>query len=218
MKRHEFAVIGLGRFGRNLALTLEENGHQVLGIDVDPDLVQDLADRLTQAVVLDATNENALRAVDIQSFHTVVVAIGTDFENNLLTTVALKSLGVPNVICKAPSARQEQILLKVGADRVIRPEYEAGQRLAHELFAPALIDSFSLGPGYSVAEVRVPHAIANQTLAQSDLRARYGINVLVIKRGDQVEISPTADAILQDGDIIVVLGADGDVSQFCNLA
>jgi trk system potassium uptake protein TrkA len=217
MKRHEFAVIGLGRFGRNLALTLEENGHDVLGIDVDPDRVQEVADRLTQAVVLDSTNENALRAVDIQSFGTVIVAIGTDFESNLLTTVALKALGVPNVICKAPSGRREQILLKVGADRVIRPEYEAGRRLAQELFTPAMLDSFSLGPGFSVAEVRVPHAIANQTLAQIDLRARYGINVLVIKRGDRVEISPTADAVLQDGDIIVVLGADGDVAQFCNL-
>ncbi len=132
----EFAVIGLGRFGSSLALTLAERGFSVLGIDRDRSIVQALAGRLTQTVALDSTDEQALRAVDIPSFDTVVVAIGSNFEANLLTTVAVKSLGVPHVICKATTDRQRTILLRVGADRVILPEHEAGCRLAQELAAP----------------------------------------------------------------------------------
>ena len=121
----EFAVIGLGRFGSSLALTLAGRGYTVVGIDRDRALVQEFADELTQTVALDATDEDALRAIDIASFDTVVVAIGADFESNLMATVALKSLGVRHIVCKALSERQQAILLKVGADRVVLPEYEA---------------------------------------------------------------------------------------------
>ena len=125
MGKHEFAVIGLGRFGRNVALTLEQNGHQVLGIDENEELVQELAPYLTQAVILDSTSMEALKAVDIMSFDTVVVAIGTDFEANILTTVLLKELGVNRVICKAPTLQQEKILQRLGADEVVMPERES---------------------------------------------------------------------------------------------
>jgi trk system potassium uptake protein TrkA len=123
--RDEFAVIGLGRFGSSLARTLVSRGASVLGIDRSPEPVQELADELTQTVVLDATNEAALREVDIAVFSTVIVAIGSNFEANLLTTVALRELGVNNIICKALNLRQRDILLKVGANRVVLPEYEA---------------------------------------------------------------------------------------------
>lgn len=119
--KNEFAVIGLGRFGSSLARTLVSRGASVLGIDRSPEPVQDLADELTQTVVLDATNEAALREVDITSFGTVIVAIGSNFEANLLTTVALRELGVANIICKATNLRQRDILLKVGAHRVVLP-------------------------------------------------------------------------------------------------
>ncbi|MFN3373900.1 MAG: potassium channel family protein, partial [Chloroflexus sp.] len=134
--RLEFAVIGLGRFGRSVALNLIERGHTVLGIDRDPNIVQQLADRMTQVVALDSTNEDALRAVDILSFDTVVVAIGSQFEANLMTTVALKQLGVKRVVCKALNERQQYILTRVGADMVVLPEHEAGARLAWQLSEP----------------------------------------------------------------------------------
>jgi trk system potassium uptake protein TrkA len=120
-----------------VALALAEQGYSVLGIDRDRDLVQRLADDLTQTVALDATDDDALRAVDITSFETVVVAIGTDFESNLMATTALKALGVRTVICKALTERQQTILLRVGADRVVLPEYEAGRRLADDLMGGA---------------------------------------------------------------------------------
>ena len=220
MGKHEFAVIGLGRFGRNVALTLEEHGHHVLGIDENEELVQALAQELTQAVIMDATNEEALKAVDIMSFDTVIVAIGSNFEANIMTTVSLKELGVKNVICKAPTARQEQILLRVGADKVVRPEREAGVRLAEALINPTMLERFALGSDtdYSIAEFAVPTCLSNQTLAQSDIRGRFGISILVIKRGGDVYVNPPPDMIMQNNDMVVILGHDEDIDEFSQLS
>ena len=213
-KRKDFAIVGLGRFGAALALALEEHGHHVLGIDETEDTVQRYADYLTQTVKLDATDEEALRSVDIASFDTVVVAIGTDFESNLLATVALKNLGVRKVICKTITKRQQDILRKVGADRVILPEFEAGCRLADELMNPGLLERFHLGPGYSIAEVVTPRSLANQSLNQLDLRKRFGVNVLLVKRGEEITTSPRAEFILLTGDVMVILGRDEKLEAF----
>lgn len=211
-------MIGLGRFGTSVALTLEAHGHTVLGIDLHRSLVQQISGEITQAVVLDSTDEAALKAVDIAEFETVIVAIGTDFEANLLTTTALKDLGVRQVVAKAQTPRQREILLRVGADRVIRPEDEAGRRLADELSAPAMLEKLPLGPQHSVLELHLPAKLAWQTLAQSDLRADYGVTVLVVKRGDDLIVSPPADCVLQEGDILVVLGENTAVTNFARLA
>ncbi|HSH01711.1 MAG TPA: TrkA family potassium uptake protein [Anaerolineae bacterium] len=213
----EFAVIGLGRFGTSLALELEETGHTVLGIDYNQERVQMLAEQLTQVVSLDATLDDALRAVDIGSFDTVIVTIGSDFESNLMTTVALKSLGVPYVICKAMSKKQQDILLRVGADRVIQPEHDAGQRLAHELTAPTILERLSLGPDHSVVELKVPTAFLRQSLAQTDIRNIYGVTVLAVQRGAVVEVAPPAEYVLQKDDVLVVLGANTNITTFCQL-
>lgn len=214
----EFAVIGLGRFGSAVALNLIERGYTVLGIDRDPTIVQNLADRITQIVALDSTNEDALRAVDITSFETVVVAIGTHFENNLMTTVTLKGMGVNRVVCKAVSERQQQILLRVGADEVVLPEHEAGARLAWRLAEPRVLDHLDLGSGFSVAELRVPSWLVGQSLMLSGLRKRYGINVLAVKRGAQMIVAPSSDLVLARDDMILVIGADQAISSFCNQA
>lgn len=213
---HEFAVIGLGRFGSAVALNLIERGYTVLGIDRSPQIVQGLADRITQIVALDSTNEEALRAVDITAFDTVVVAIGTHFENNLMTTVTLKSLGVRRVVCKAVSERQQQILLRVGADQVVLPEHEAGARLAWRLAEPRVLDHLELGAGFSVAEVKVPHWLIGQSLMMSNLRKRHNINVLAIRRGGQLIVTPPADMVFARDDAILVIGADGSIATFCS--
>ncbi len=214
----EFAVIGLGRFGSAVALNLIERGYTVMGIDRDPAIVQNLADRITQIVALDSTNEDALRAVDITSFETVVVAIGTHFENNLMTTVTLKGMGVNRVVCKAVSERQQQILLRVGADEVVLPEHEAGARLAWRLAEPRVLDHLDLGSGFSVAELRVPSWLVGQSLMLSGLRKRYGINVLAVKRGAQMIVAPSSDLVLARDDMILVIGADQAISSFCSQA
>jgi trk system potassium uptake protein TrkA len=210
--RDEFAVIGLGRFGSSLARTLVSRGASVLGIDRSPEPVQELADELTQTVVLDATNEAALREVDIAAFSTVIVAIGSNFEANLLTTVALRELGVNNIICKALNLRQRDILLKVGANRVVLPEYEAGYRLALELTIPGMLGQIDLGPGYTISEIKTPGRIANQPLNRSDF-AKRNLNVLAVKRGDHLIVSPSQDFVPQTEDVLVVLGKLADVER-----
>ncbi len=210
--KSEFAVIGLGRFGSSLARTLVGRGASVLGIDRSPEPVQDLADELTQTVVLDATNEAALREVDITSFGTVIVAIGSNFEANLLTTVALRELGVTNIICKATNLRQRDILLKVGAHRVVLPEYEAGYRLALELTIPGMLAQIDLGPGYAIGEIKTPPRIANQPLNRSDFPKR-NLHVLVVKRGDHLIVSPARDFVPQPEDVLVVIGKLADIER-----
>ena len=219
MGKHEFAVIGLGRFGQTVALALEQMGHHVLGIDIDEELVQAVASQLTQAIIVDSTNIEALKALDIMSFDTVIVAIGTNFEANIMTTVSLKELGVKRVICKAPTEQQEKILLRVGADQVVRPERESGLRLADSLVNPIMLEKFSLGKDtdYSIAEFSVPSNLCNQTLSQSDIRGRFGINVLLIKRGKEMLVNPPADAILQTDDVVVILGHEKDLQAFSEL-
>lgn len=218
VSHQEFAVIGLGRFGSNLAIALEEHGHTVMAIDIDPHLVQNVVDQVTHAATLDSSNEDALRAIDISSFDTVIVAIGNDFEANLLTTVNLKSLGVRQIICKTQTSRQCDILRRLGADKVIQPEQNSARRLAEELSTPAMIEHFNIGQNFSVAEIILPDSLAWQSMAQSNLRNKHHITVLLVKRGEEVHISPRADTILQQGDILIVFGENKYINQFINLA
>ncbi len=210
-KKMEVAIIGLGRFGSSLALTLARQGFNVLGVDSDPKIAQKMADELTQALVFDATDEDALRAVDIGSFDTVVVAIGADFESNLMATVALKSIGVRKIICKALTERQKTILLRVGADKVVLPEFEAGERLALELANPNLLDRIPLGPEHCVVEISIPDSLEGITIQQAELRRKYGVTVVAVKRGETVTVSPPADFSLTKGDLLVVIGTNKNV-------
>ena len=216
VEKREFAVIGLGRFGSSLALELASRGHHVMGIDCNPALVQTYAGELTHIAALDASDEDALRAVDIVSFDTVVVAIGANFEANLMATVALKAMGVKRVICKALTRRQAMILERVGADRVVLPEEEAGRRLALQLAAPNLMEMIPLEAGYSIAEVPMPNSLDGQQLGRADLKERYGLTVLVVRRGHETIISPADRLTLIAGDLLVLVGSDEGIARFSN--
>ncbi len=216
-KKAEFAVIGLGRFGRGVVKMLKEKGFTVLGVDRDPERVQHISEICTQAVVIDSTNEDALRALDIASFDTVVVAIGSDFESNLITTVALKALGVRRVICKALSTRQKEILLRVGADEVIQPEADAGRRLGLELASPNLLDQISLGDEHSVLEVRIPASMVGKTLVELDFRNRYNAAVVAVKHEKSVTVAPGGDIVLLPNDVIVVIGRTTEITHLAEM-
>jgi trk system potassium uptake protein TrkA len=205
-KKQEFAVIGLGRFGRAVVKTLVAKGFTVLGVDRDQTVVQAVLDICTQAVVLDSTNEDALRELGIAAFDTVVVAIGTDFESNLITTAALKAIGVKRVICKALSTRQKDILLRVGASEVIQPEADAGRELGLELAAPNLLDRIPLGDGHTIIEFRVPSSLDGKTLADVDFRNRFGATVMAVKHENDVVVAPMGTYLMQEGHVLVVLG------------
>lgn len=215
--RPEYAVIGLGRFGSSVALTLASLGYSVLGIDESMDVVQRLSEELTQVVSLDATNEDALRDIDIGSFDTVVVSMGLHFEDALLITASLKAMGVARVVTKAVSERQRAILLKIGADRVVLPEIEAGQRLALELTSAGLFTSLVVGPNHTIMEVTAPEEMIGQTLAEADLRRRWGVIVLAVARAADVVVAPPADFRLARGDQLVVLGDNADLDRLSSL-
>ena len=199
-------MIGLGRFGRAVVKTLVAKGFTVLGVDRDQTVVQAVLDICTQAVVLDSTNEDALRELGIAAFDTVVVAIGTDFESNLITTAALKAIGVKRVICKALSTRQKDILLRVGASEVIQPEADAGRELGLELAAPNLLDRIPLGDGHTIIEFRVPSSLDGKTLADVDFRNRFGATVMAVKHENDVVVAPMGTYLMQEGHVLVVLG------------
>ncbi len=211
---HEFAVIGLGRFGGSLAHALSTLGFEVLGIDRDPEVVQRISDDITRAVSLDATDEDALQAVDITAFDTVVVAIGTDFEANLLVASALKALGVRRVIAKAVTQRQRTILERVGVDQVVLPEIEAGRRLALELAEPHVLQRFDFGEGHRVLELRLPETLAGKAVHHKDLTERYGLTVLAVERDQKLQIAPPPDFAFNATDLLVALGTREQVDRF----
>ncbi|MDZ4722284.1 MAG: TrkA family potassium uptake protein [Roseiflexaceae bacterium] len=210
---HEYVVIGLGRFGASVALTLSEQGHSVLGIDSDQQVAQSMADQLTRVVVLDSTDEVALRAVDIVSFDTVIVAIGTNFEANLMTTAALKDLGVRQIICKALTVRQGSILTRVGATRIILPEHESGQRLARELSAPWIADQIAINDEHCISQILVPPKLDGRSIQEADLRRRYRLETLVVLRNGQLTILPPPDYLLVEGDTLAVVGTNAAVAR-----
>lgn len=200
----KFAVIGLGRAGQSLALALLERGCNVLGIDRDALLVQRLSSKLP-CVVLDATDEAALREVNVSAFDTAIVAIRSDFESNLLATVALKRLGVRQVIALAAKDYQREILTQAGADRVVEPESDAGRRLARELTAPDKREQIAVGASHFIVALEAPPSLVGQTLVELLLSNDLEISVLAIQRGDASLVQPPRNTVLLDGDILVVL-------------
>lgn len=212
-KRKSFLVIGLGRFGTSLATALMEAGQEVLGVDVDPVVVQRLSSHLTHVVTLDSANEEALASLGIGNFDATIVATSSNFEASILLTLMLKRLGARYVLAKADTEQQADVLKRVGADRVVQPARDAGLRLAHQLISPNVLDYLSMRPGLSVAEVHAPEFMAGKTLAELDVRRRYRITILLIKNGNRFLISPDPDDRINRGDRLVVVGRDEDIAR-----
>lgn len=209
-----YAVIGLGRFGASVAQALYNMGYDVMVIDEDEERVQDHVGIATHAVQADTTDEQALRDVGIRNFDVVVVAIGADIQASILTTLILKEMGVKMIVAKAQNERHGQVLYKVGADRVVFPERDMGLRVAHNLISPNVLDFVELAADYSIAEVAVSEKTAGKTLVDLDVRARFGVNVMAIKSGDHFNIAPSADDVIKEGDILVVIGHNNDLKRF----
>jgi len=203
----QFAVIGLGRFGSSVAITLHKMGYEVLAIDNDEERVQEFSNEVTHVVQADTTDEETLMALGIRNFDVVIVAIGEDVQANILTTLQLKELGVSYIVTKASNKLHGKMLEKLGADRVVYPERDMGQRVAHNLVSSTVLDYIELSPNLNIMEVSVPQALVGQTLAQTDLRAKYGINVVAIKRGADIIVPPLPSEKIIAHDILVVVGS-----------
>lgn len=204
--KKQFVVIGLGRFGRSVAQTLCSLGYDVLAIDNHEERVQKMVDCVTHAVQADATDENALKSLGVRNFDVAVVAIGQDIQASILVTLLLKELGVGYVVAKAQNELHGKVLYKIGADKVVFPERDMGSRVARHLVAANIVDYIELAPDYSIVEIAAPPDFAGKNLRQLDLRAKYGLNVLAIKRGKQIKISPRAEDVIEPDDILVVVG------------
>ncbi|MFW6238132.1 MAG: potassium channel family protein [Halanaerobiales bacterium] len=209
----QFVVVGLGRFGVSLARSLSDNGHNVLAIDTDAERVQNIANSVTHAVEADATDEKALKTLGVRNFDVAVVSIGNNIHANILSTLILKELGVPYVIVKAQDNLHGKVLTKVGADRVVYPERDMGVRIAHNLISSNVLDYIEFAPDYSIVEIAASANMIGKTLAELEFRNRYDVNIMAIKRGQNINISPGASDKILEGDILIVMGKNKNLDQ-----
>ncbi|MCP3774742.1 TrkA family potassium uptake protein [Paenibacillus sp. MZ04-78.2] len=216
MKRSQYAVIGLGRFGSSLAKELIKLGYEVLGIDKDEEAVEEMSDELTHVVVADATDEDVIRSLGIRNFDCVVVSIGNDIQASILTAILLKDSGVGMVVAKALSELHGKVLQKIGVDRVIYPERDMGIRVAHQLVSPNLLDYIELSDDYTIVELSVPRSLNGRSLKEIDPRARYGCSVVAINKKSGVIIAPTAEDMVEERDVMVVIGTNEQIETFEN--
>ncbi|MFD0676590.1 MULTISPECIES: potassium channel family protein [unclassified Paenibacillus] len=216
MKRSQYAVIGLGRFGSSLAKELIELGYEVLGIDKDEEAVDEMSEKLTHVVVADSTDEEVLRSLGIRNIDCAIVAIGDDIQSSILTAILLKDIGVKQVVAKALSELHGKVLQKIGVDRVIYPERDMGIRVAHQLVSPNLLDYIELSKDYTIAELTVPKRLCGHSLRELDTRAKYGCSVVAINKKNSVIIAPTASDTLDDQDIMVIIGTNQQIELFEN--
>ena len=201
-----YIVIGLGKFGAEAAKRLCQLGGEVLAIDRNPDLVQPISGQVTQAVVGDARDKEVLRALGAKDFECAIVAIGDDLADSVLATMNLKELGVPYIVCKASDETHRQVLMKLGADKVVIPEQEHADRLAKNLSSPNVLDYIELSDEYGIIEIPTPGGWQGKSLKELNVRAQLGVNIIAVKCEGEINVSPAADYRIGPKDIMVVLG------------
>ena len=202
-----YVVIGLGRFGTEMALKLYDCGEDVLAIDTDENIIDKISDRVTKAVAADARDLDVLRKLGVEDFDRAVVAVGSDLAASALITMNLKTLGVPFIICKAHDDTYREILEKLGADRVIIPEREMADKRANGLTTAGVMEYIELSSEYGIVEITPPAEWLGKTIRALELRSRYGANVIAVRRGEDLRIPPEIDTPLEDDFILVILGS-----------
>ncbi|AQT67169.1 Ktr system potassium uptake protein A [Anaerohalosphaera lusitana] len=224
MKR--YAVIGLGRFGSKLAVSLAMSGAEVIAIDKERNIIDTIQDQVSHAVRLDSTDEDALRAQGINKCDTAIVGMaesGKAFESAVLTVVNLKNLGVPQIIARAQTLTAGQVFTAVGANEVVYPEIETAQRWAYRLLAPHIGEKIDFAPGYSMASVDAPPSFQGKSIMDLQLRQKYNVNLVAIKRSEDETAKkpekssiinvPLPDTIVKPGDTLMVAGSESDLAK-----
>ena len=206
--KKSFLVVGAGRFGKSVARTLYGEGHDVMVVDKDEDLIQQISTEVTESVSADITSESCVKALGVRDFDAVVLAIGFDVQASIMAAILLIEKEAKYILAKAQTDLHGKVLEKIGVNRVIYPERDMGQKIARSLIAPTIIDMIELSDDYSVVEVKAPPEMVGKTLLELNLRALYGISVIALRRnnGGHTNISPVADDIVETGDIIVAIG------------
>ena len=208
-----YIIIGLGRFGAEMAVKLYSCGEEVLAVDTDDTLVDKIADRVTRAVAADAKDIDVLKKLGAGNFDRAVVAVGSDLAASALITMNLKTLGVPYIVCKAHDDTYREILEKLGADRVIIPEREMADKLSLGLTSAGVMEYIELSDEFGIVEMAPPQAWYGKTIRQLDLRNRYGLNVIAMRKGDNLGISLDIDAPIDDQYTMVMLGSYDVINQ-----
>ena len=221
----QFAVIGLGRFGFSVAKTLSEKGKEVIGIDNREQIVQEMSEVVSQAVCVDAKDDKALKALGIQDVDVAVVAIG-DLEASILITLMLKEMGVKEIVAKALTDDHKKVLEKIGATRIVMPERDMGQRIGNTLVTPQVLDHIDLSEDSSIVEIVSPPDFVGKSLKELDVRAKYGVNVIAIKRKvkaisargetkdeEKIEVTPEANEVIRDKDVLVIIGPNDKIER-----
>lgn len=207
MSKKQFVVIGLGRFGTSIATTLYSLGNDVLVIDKNEDLIQDISSEVTHAVQADATDENALKSLGIRNFDVAIISIGGDIQSSVMATLLFRELGVKYIIAKANGELHAKVLYKIGADRVVLPEKDMGVRVAHNIISSSILDYIELSSDYSIMELKAFEDWVGKDLKSLNLRKKYGINVIAIKKGEKINLNPAADDKVCKDNVIVAIGS-----------
>jgi trk system potassium uptake protein TrkA len=209
-------VLGLGRFGKSLALELVKDGTEVLGIDADRRIVQSLAGRLTHVVEADSTNEEAMRQLSVHEFDRAVIGVGNDLEASILTATVVLELGIRHVWAKAISKAHARILETLGVNHVVRPEHDMGKRVAH-LVRGRMIDYIEFDDGYAIVKAVPPPSIHGTKLGETHIRSKHGVTIVGVKRKGRDFTHATAETVVHDGDLIIVSGPGRLVERFSEL-
>jgi len=206
----QFAVIGVGNFGKYLAVSLYKKGHEVLIIDKVPHLVNALRDQVSQAIIADATDRKAMESLGLKDMDTVVVCIGSVLGNSILTTLNMKDIGVKNILAKAITEDHGRILLKVGANEIFFPEKDLAFTIAERLHNPNMLDYMPFMEGYGIIELAPPKSFIGKTLRELDLINRFGIQVIAIKEiiPERMNMIPKAQFVIKDSDIMILMGPE----------
>ncbi|MBU9713948.1 potassium channel family protein [Evansella tamaricis] len=212
--KKQFVIIGLGRFGGSVCKELIKQGHEVLAVDTDEHKVNDFAKFATHAVVANSTDEETLRSLGVRNFENVVVAIGDNIQASILTTLLLKELGVKNVLVKAKNDYHHKVLEKIGADHIVHPEKDMGRRVAQHLSDDKIIDFIELSDEYSIVELFATTKLAGKSLIDLNIRAKYGVTILAVKKGEKIDISPEPTYQIEREDLLIVIGNNQDIKRF----
>lgn len=201
-------VIGCGRFGSTIAATLTDLGNEVLAIDQDYEIVKDISDHVTTAAQCDIMDEGEVADLGLKNFDVAIIAMGSSLEAAIMGTIMAKEAGIPKIICKALSTRMGNILLKLGATRIIYPERDMAIRVAHNLSSNNILDYIQISSEFSLMEIKPLKSWENKTLQETDIRNQYGVTVVAIERDEEVIVSPLANEVILSQDVLVVLGSD----------
>ena len=201
-----YIVIGLGLFGSSLAKNLCKLGAEVLAMDIHSELVQQIANDVTHAVVGDGQDKEVLKALGVRNFDCAIIAIGEDLAASVLTTMNLKELGVPYIFCKARNETHRRVLEKLGVDRVVIPEQEHAQRLARTLTCHNVLDYIELSEDYGILELPAPKDWVGKTIRELNVRAKLGVNVIAVQSNGKTNVAPGGDYIVDRGDVMVIIG------------